>query len=79
MKNGVLAEFLGSAFEVFWFFAFFEPPGRKNAPRGPNLLSYINLNPEQRSLRGGPFLVWPGFSDLSKNLGFLCISCIGCA
>ena len=25
---------LGSAFEVFWFFAFFEPPGRKNAPGG---------------------------------------------
>jgi len=22
---------LGSAFEVFWFFAFFEPAGRKNA------------------------------------------------
>ena len=26
---------LGSAFEVFWFFAFFEPPGRKNAPGSP--------------------------------------------
>ena len=28
------APFLGSAFAVFWFFAFFEPPGRKNAPGG---------------------------------------------
>ena len=27
--------YLGSAFEVFWFFAFFEAPGRKNAPGGP--------------------------------------------
>ena len=24
-------------------------------------------------------MVWPGFSDLSKNIRFLCISCIGCA
>ena len=28
-------DLLGSAFEVFWFFALFEPPGRKNAPGGP--------------------------------------------
>ena len=44
-----------------------------------NPLSYINLNPEQGSPPGGPFLVLPGLSDLSKNISFPCISCIGCA
>ena len=43
--RGLLKELLGSAFEVFWLVAFFEPPGRKNGPGGAKPFILYKLTP----------------------------------